>query len=115
MVEVGVTDDRVLDLDLLGNGERPPYRAGVDEDAVVNEEGRRPLTLPLAAECPEDLDLQCFLQSGRFTIARILVYQAFDRQGISTSPRGANRQLGSEGRPLHAPCLTRDSCGKIPA
>jgi hypothetical protein len=65
----------MLDLHLLGDRERPPHRAGVNEDAIVNEEGGGTLSLPFAAIRPEDLDFQCFLQSRRLTIGRILFHQ----------------------------------------
>jgi hypothetical protein len=71
----------MLHLDLLRHRQRPTHRSGVDEDAVVHEECRGPLPLSLAAKRPEDLDLQRFLQSVRFTIARILVQQGSGRQG----------------------------------
>jgi len=81
VVQVGVADQRVPDLHLLGHREGPADRAGIDEDVVVQEKCRRPLALPLAAVGSENLELQSLLRSGRFTIGRILVYQPLERQG----------------------------------
>src|SRR5205809_627719 len=81
VVQVGVADQRVPDLHLLGHREGPADRAGIDEDGVVHEKCRRPLALPLAAVGSENLELQSLLRSGRFTIGRILVYQPLERQG----------------------------------
>ena len=75
MVEVGVADEGVLDLHLLGDRERAAHGAGIDKDAVVHEKCGRPLPQPLAAKGPKHPDLQDLLQSSRFTIARILVYR----------------------------------------
>ena len=65
VVEVRVADQRVLDLDLLGHRERAPDGSGVDQDAVVDEEGRRPLALTFTAIGPKDLEphstLACLL------------------------------------------------------
>ena len=44
VVEMRMRDERVLDLRLLGQGERATDRAGIDQDAVVDEEGRGALT-----------------------------------------------------------------------
>jgi hypothetical protein len=65
----------VLDLHLLRHREGAADRSRVDEDAIVYEERGWPLALPLAPVGAENLDLQWVLPSGRFTIARILVYQ----------------------------------------
>jgi len=75
MVQVGVTDERVLDLHLLGDRQCAPDRPRIDQDTIVHEKCGRPLPLSFAAKGPKHPDLQEVLQSDRFTIARILVYQ----------------------------------------
>ena len=101
MVEVGVRDQGVLDLDLLRHRQRPTNGPRVDEDTVIHEERRRSLTRPLTAVRPENLDLQRFLRSGRLATARILVYQGFGRQGADAGSAGSD------------PCASIGPCGKI--
>jgi hypothetical protein len=64
---------RVLDLDLLGDGECTADGARVDQDAIIHEKCGRPLTYPFASKRSKHSNLQVFLQLYRFTIARILV------------------------------------------
>ena len=56
VVEVAVAQDGVVDRDLLGNGQRAADGSRVDENGVVDQEGRGPLALPFAAVGPEDLE-----------------------------------------------------------
>ena len=57
VVQVGVADDRELDLDLFGHREGPADRARVDQHPVVDEEGGRPLPHAFAAEGPQHPNL----------------------------------------------------------
>ena len=53
VIEVRVADERMLDLELLRNGESAADAAGVDQDTVVDEKGRRTLAQPFASEGAE--------------------------------------------------------------
>ena len=54
---MGVADQRVLDLDLLGGREGAADGTGIHENLVVYEKGRGPLSLPLTSERAKDFDL----------------------------------------------------------
>ncbi len=57
MIQVGVGQESVLDLDLLGDGQGAAHGSRVDQDPIVDEERRRALPLAFASKRPEDLDL----------------------------------------------------------
>ena len=54
VVEVGVADQGVLDLDLLRHRERATDGARVDQNPVVDQERRRPLPRPFTADTPRE-------------------------------------------------------------
>src|SRR5713101_6162032 len=57
VIQVSVRDDGVFDGELLGHGEGAADAAAVDQDLVVDEEGRRPLPETFAAEGAEHANL----------------------------------------------------------
>ena len=59
MIEVRVRDERVLDDDLLGAGERTADRAAVDENGVVDEECGGALSESFGSIGAEHSDLHC--------------------------------------------------------
>src|SRR4029453_19565520 len=50
VIQMRVRHDRVLDRELLRNGERAGDRTTVDQDFFVDEEGRRAMPQPFASE-----------------------------------------------------------------
>jgi hypothetical protein len=54
---MGVGQESMLDLDLLGDGQGAAHGSRVDQDPIVDEERRRALPLAFASKRPEDLDL----------------------------------------------------------
>src|SRR5262245_48149841 len=71
VVQVRVTDDGMLDFDLLGNRQGATDGTGIDEDAIVHEKRRWPLSEPFTAERPQYSDLQKFLQLDQFTVCDV--------------------------------------------
>ena len=57
VIEVRVGDERVLDRELLGTGQRTADGAAVDQDSVVEQEGGRPLRESLGSIRAEHSDL----------------------------------------------------------
>ena len=57
MVQVAMRHEGMVDLELLADGQRAGHRAAVDQDPVVDEDGRGTVRQPLSAERPEDPDL----------------------------------------------------------
>jgi hypothetical protein len=57
VIQVGVGEQGVLDLDLLGHREGAPDRSRVDQHPIIDKKRRRPLSRALTAEGPEDPNL----------------------------------------------------------
>src|SRR5712691_6603727 len=108
VVEVGVAHEGVLDLDLLGDRERPAHRAGVHQHAVVHEEGSGPLARPLAAVSPENF----YLHETNIPPSPCIV--TIPTSLCHEPPRGQGSSTGVP--PLrNYPSLWEDSADDLPA
>ena len=66
-------DQRVGDRGLLGDRQRPADGAGVDEDAIIDQKGRRPLALTITTKGSEDLEPHSISPASRVLTLAIFV------------------------------------------
>ena len=64
VIHVGVGDQHMSNLPLLGDGECASYGAGIHRHPAVNQEGRHPAVRAVPAEAPENPKIHALIITG---------------------------------------------------
>src|SRR3990172_6632551 len=101
VVEVRVREQDVVDPEQLFQRERGGERAGVDGEAVVDEEARRPARAQLTAPAAEDAELQLRSPAGAFVWRK-----SWSWRSLPMSAMRIPRLLGERSRALCSLAMT---------